>query len=273
MLLLLLLLSRFSRDRLCATPSLGFSRQEHWSGFISFSNAWKWKVKVKSLSRVWLFTTPWTVAYQASPSMGFSRQEYWSGLLCWIVSPFLPFLTYQAYLLPMYTWKYHNCLFSVLSLWASPSMHPYSFLSSSPPSLCLSCIHYTDTYRTLILARVVRNLSASAGDSRDSCLIPELGRSPGEGSGNPFQYSCLENPMDRQPWQATVHGVAKNWAQMSTYYIIVLKYSSHWARLRIQNNKSKYLILSRTQYSERKRYIVTPSFPTPCNTTQHIPYT
>ena len=47
---------------------------------ISFSSAWKWKVKVKSLSRVWLFETPWTVAYQAPPSMGFPRQEYWNGL-------------------------------------------------------------------------------------------------------------------------------------------------------------------------------------------------
>ena len=47
---------------------------------ISFSNAWKWKVKVKSLSRVQLFATPWTAAHQASLSMGFSRQEYWSGM-------------------------------------------------------------------------------------------------------------------------------------------------------------------------------------------------
>ena len=47
---------------------------------ISFSNAWKWKVKVKLLSCVWLFVTPWTAAYQAPPSMGFSRQEYRSGL-------------------------------------------------------------------------------------------------------------------------------------------------------------------------------------------------
>ena len=47
---------------------------------ISFSNAWKWKLKVKSLSCVWLFATPWTAAYQVPPSMGFSRQEYWSGL-------------------------------------------------------------------------------------------------------------------------------------------------------------------------------------------------
>ena len=47
---------------------------------ISFSNAWKWKVKVKSLSDIRLLATPWTVAYQAPPSMGFSRQEHWSGV-------------------------------------------------------------------------------------------------------------------------------------------------------------------------------------------------
>ena len=47
---------------------------------ISFSNAWKWKVKVKSLSRVQPSATPWTAAFQAPPSMGFSRQEYWSGV-------------------------------------------------------------------------------------------------------------------------------------------------------------------------------------------------
>ena len=63
------------------SPSLGFSRQEHWSGLpFSFSNAWKWKVKGKSLSRVWPSATPWTAAYPASLSMGFSRQEYWSGM-------------------------------------------------------------------------------------------------------------------------------------------------------------------------------------------------
>ena len=59
--------------------SLGFSRQEQWVA-ISFSNAWKWKVKMKSLSRVWLLATPWTAAYQAPPSMRFSRQEDWSGV-------------------------------------------------------------------------------------------------------------------------------------------------------------------------------------------------
>ena len=54
---------------------------------VSFSNAWKWKVKVKLLSRVRLFETPWTAAHQAPPSMGFSRQEYWSGVP--LPSPFL----------------------------------------------------------------------------------------------------------------------------------------------------------------------------------------
>ena len=53
------------------------ARTLEW-GAMSFSNAWKWKVKVKSLSRVRLFATPWTAAHQAPPSMGFSRQEYWS---------------------------------------------------------------------------------------------------------------------------------------------------------------------------------------------------
>ena len=51
-----------------------------------------------------------------------------------------------------------------------------------------------------------KNLSASAGDRRDTGLIPSLGRSPGGGHGNPLQYSCLENPMDRGAWQALVRG-------------------------------------------------------------------
>ena len=57
---------------------------------------------------------------------------------------------------------------------------------------------------------MVKNLPANAGDIRDTCSIPELGRSPGEGNGNPIQYSCLENPMDRGSWWASVHGVAKS---------------------------------------------------------------
>ena len=63
-------------------PGILQGRTLEWVA-ISFSNAWKWKVKVKSLSRVRLFTTPWTAAYQAPPSMGFSRREYWSGVPNW----------------------------------------------------------------------------------------------------------------------------------------------------------------------------------------------
>ena len=62
-----------------AVPGILQARTLEWVA-ISFSNAWEWKVKVKSLSHVWLFATPWTAAYQAAPSMGFSRQEHWRGL-------------------------------------------------------------------------------------------------------------------------------------------------------------------------------------------------
>ena len=57
---------------------------------------------------------------------------------------------------------------------------------------------------------MVKNLPANAGDTRDSSLIPELGRSPGVGDSNPLQYSCLQNPMDRGAWQVTVPGVTKS---------------------------------------------------------------
>ena len=62
---------------------------------------------------------------------------------------------------------------------------------------------------------VVKNPPASAGDIRDACLTPGLGRSPGGGHGNILQCSCLENPMDRGGWQATVHGVTKSWTKLS----------------------------------------------------------
>ena len=56
---------------------------------------------------------------------------------------------------------------------------------------------------------MVKNPLANAGDARDTGSIPGSGRSPGEGNGTPLQYSCLESPMDRGAWQATVHGVAE----------------------------------------------------------------
>ena len=60
------------------------------------------------------------------------------------------------------------------------------------------------------MALVVKNLPANAGDLRDAGLIPELGRSPGEGHGNPLQHSHLENPLDRGAWWAVVHRVAES---------------------------------------------------------------
>ena len=57
---------------------------------------------------------------------------------------------------------------------------------------------------------VIKNSHASAEDTGDAGFIPGSERSPGVGNGNPLQYSCLRNPMDRGAWQATVHGVAKS---------------------------------------------------------------
>ena len=62
---------------------------------------------------------------------------------------------------------------------------------------------------------MVKNLPANAGDARDLCSIPGLGISPGIGNGNPLQYSCLEDSVERGAWQATVPGVAKGQIQLS----------------------------------------------------------
>ena len=57
---------------------------------------------------------------------------------------------------------------------------------------------------------VVKNFAANEGDARNSGFIPGSGRSPGEVNGNPLQYSCLENPMDREAWRVAVHGVTES---------------------------------------------------------------
>ena len=93
---------------------------------ISFSNAWKWKGKVKSLSRVWLFATPWTEAYQGPLSMGFSRQECWSGvpLLSLLILHSVQFSSVQ--------------LLSRVWLWVTP----WTVAHRAPPSMGFSRQEY-----------------------------------------------------------------------------------------------------------------------------------
>ena len=84
------------------------------------------------------------------------------------------------------------------------------------------------------VALVVKNLPVNAGDIRDVGSIPGLGRSPGEGHSYPLQYSCLENPMDRGTWRATVHRVAKSRTRLkwfSTFHkhnFHVPMFHKHW---------------------------------------------
>ena len=89
-------------------PGILQARTLEWIA-ISFSSAWKWKVKVKSLRHVWPSATPWTAAYQAPPSVGFSRQEYWSGVP--LPSPYL-------------------CLFQVISVCFDWSLLYYKLCSN-----------------------------------------------------------------------------------------------------------------------------------------------
>ena len=83
-------------------------------------------------------------------------------------------------------------------------------------SCCASCAPQ--------VALVVKNLPANAGVVRDMGSIPGVGRSPGGGHGNSLLYSCLENPMDREVWQATVHRVAQNrtWLKWHSTYIYLM---------------------------------------------------
>ena len=127
--------------------------------------------------------TLWTVAHQAPLSVGFSRQEYWSGLPCPPPGD-IP----------------------------NPGMEPASLMSPTSNhfrnTLVFSfkrCQKLTITAFQVVL--VVKNPPANARDVRDTGSIPGWERSPRGGHGNPLQYSCLENPMGRGAWRATVHEV------------------------------------------------------------------
>ena len=134
-------------------PGILQARTLEWVA-ISFSNASKWKVKVKSLSRVRLLATPWTTAHQAPPSMGFSRQEYWSGVP-----------------LPSPDSSYRRCLFHITPL-QSPSTVISQFFCISIFS-GLSCIDEI-TWWTMIIfpfSYVFVYLGVTNSLSPRSCLI------------------------------------------------------------------------------------------------------
>ena len=101
---------------------------------------------------------------------------------------------------------------------------------------------------------VVKNPPANAGDIRDAGLIPGSGRSPGGGRGSPLQCSCLENPMDRGAWWATVHWVIKNWTwlkQLSTHAHTVFLYST--SRSHAQSRNSDMNVESKHMNVKRER--------------------
>ena len=145
-----------------------------------------------------LCETLWTIAHQAPLSMGFPRQEYWSGLQCPAPED-LP----------------------------NPGIEPVSLMSSAlagrffttsamqeAHTFYIKCIYtykYVYAYIGAEKVQTVKNLSSV----QKTWVQSELGRCPGEGNGNPLQYSCLENSMDRGAWQATAHGVPKSWTRLS----------------------------------------------------------
>ena len=96
---------------------------------------------------------------------------------------------------------------------------PLKTLSCSPTSHWQQFTHslfldpFTHVNRVSLVAQRVKHLPVM----QETCLIPGSGRSPGEGNGNPLQYSCLENPMERGAWWAIVHRVSKSWTRLCDY--------------------------------------------------------
>ena len=134
----------------------------------------------KSFQLCPLFVTLWTIACQVSLSMGFSRQEYWRKLQ-WVALPS-----------------------SRGSSWPGDQTHTAEPPENPVRGIGCHKLGFPD-------GSVVKNPPANAGDIGDAGSLLGSGRSPGEGNGNPLQYFCLENPMKRGVWWATVHGVAKSW--------------------------------------------------------------
>ena len=162
-------------------------------------------MKVKSLSGVQLFATPWTAAYQAPPSMGFSRQEYWSGVP--LPSP-TPLINTDN---DFHIKKGNISKFKIINLTLQ-----FSSVTQSCPILCdptdrsmpglpvhhqlpkLAQIHVGDAHPTI--SSFVVPFSSRLQSFPASGSFPMTQLLTGEGNGNPLQYSCLENPMDGGAW-------------------------------------------------------------------------
>ena len=100
------------------------------------------------------------------------------------------------------------------------------------------------------MASQVSQCSPAKADAGNMGSIPGLGRSPGEGNGNPLQYSCLENPMEGGAWQATVHGVAKSWTRLSNFTSMKLG-GAQVKHLLMLNKYNKNHQQSSTQFQEK----------------------
>ena len=165
-----------------AVPGILQARTLEWVA-ISFSNAWKWKVKVKSLSPVRLLATPWTAAYQVPPSKGFSRQEYWSGLP--VPSPLYRLPRFNPWIgkIPWRRWQ------------ATPVLLPGESLGQR------SLVGYSP-------------LGRKGSDTTERLHFHFSLSCTEEGNGNPLQCSCLENPRDGGAWWAAISGIAQSQTQL-----------------------------------------------------------
>ena len=127
-------------------PGILQARTLEWVA-ISFSSAWKWKVKVKSFIRVWLLATPWTAAHQSPPSMGFSRQEYWSG----VPSPSPNLCLYWGVI--------HIPYYSSIKMYNSMAFGTFTGLSSYHHSGLWKCRIFTSPQKETLYSLTVTLLS------------------------------------------------------------------------------------------------------------------
>ena len=139
-------------------PGILQARTLEWVA-ISFSNEWKWKVKVKSFSRIQLFATPWTAAYQAPPSMGFSRQEYWSGGPSPSPSECLRHTLSSKWLKPSSSSLYHkyNSVPVFLKLTSGKVMYPVTHVKNLVDTLSFSLPTWLVCVYISLIAQLAKN--------------------------------------------------------------------------------------------------------------------